>query len=97
MIHNVNHGVLVHGPLEAQGEPMEATNVQEDAKLVESLPLGDDHEVNLDKHVMIRLTAADLKRWQAAADGDQRRLADWIRVTVNNALETTGKTGKGRR
>ncbi len=48
--------------------------------------LGDDLEVTRPEQVMVRLTADEKKAWQAAADADQRKLADWIRIVVNAHL-----------
>jgi hypothetical protein len=36
--------------------------------------------------VRLRATSEDLKRWQAAADADQRSLSDWLRIVANAAI-----------
>jgi len=48
-------------------------------------------EMSRDKIVMVRLTAEERDAWQAAADADQRKLADWIRVVVNASLKSEKK------
>lgn len=49
----------------------------------------DDLDVaNRDEIVMVRLTADEKKAWQAAADANQRKLADWVRVIVSAQLQT---------
>lgn len=59
-------------------------------------PARDALDVARDKIVMVRVTEDERKAWQAAADADQRKLADWIRVSVNAQLAVT-KTKKGAR
>lgn len=38
-----------------------------------------------DTVVRLRVTADERKRWQDAADRDQRTLSDWLRVVANAA------------
>lgn len=55
-------------------------------KLHSAQATGDDSDVNREKRdeiVMVRVTAAEKKAWEAAAENDQRTLADWIRIVVN--------------
>lgn len=47
--------------------------------------------------VMVRLTEEELAAWQAEADAAQRKLADWIRVTVNAAVTPTTTKPKAKR
>ncbi len=49
----------------------------------------DDQDVKRDKIVMVRVTVEERDAWQAAADADQRKLADWIRVAVNAQIKAT--------
>ena len=58
--------------------------------------VGDDHDVKREKLVMVRLTAEQHAKWQAAADAAKRTLADWVRVTVDEKLEASKKPRKGR-
>lgn len=37
--------------------------------------------------ITIRLSAEERRAWQAAAEADQRKLADWVRVICNKNLE----------
>lgn len=53
-------------------------------------------EMSRDKIVMVRVSAEERAAWQAAADADRRKLADWIRNTVNDALAAS-TTKKGKR
>lgn len=55
----------------------------------------DDLEVKRDKIVMVRLTVEERQAWQAAADADQRKLADWIRVVVSAQLKPTPRKKGG--
>lgn len=56
----------------------------------------DDLEVKRDAIITIRLSAEEREAWQAAADAEQRKLADWIRISVNATLgaKRTKKGGK---
>lgn len=49
-----------------------------------------------EKIVMVRLTAEEREAWQAAADADQRKLADWVRVVVNAQLQAAPRKKGGR-
>ena len=40
-------------------------------------------EMARDKSLLLRLSAEEREAWQAAAEADQRKLSDWIRVTLN--------------
>lgn len=59
---------------------MEAT------KLHRSTETTDDLDVKRDDIITIRLSAEERAAWQAAANYDQRKLADWIRVVCNAHL-----------
>lgn len=52
-----------------------------------------DDLVKLDDIVTVRLSAEEKAAWQAAADADKRKLADWVRLTVNAALKPPTKKG----
>lgn len=49
-------------------------------------PASDDLDVKRDEVITLRLSPEEREAWQAAADADQRKLGDWIRVTVNAVL-----------
>lgn len=49
----------------------------------------DDLDVTRDKIVMVRLSDEERAAWQAAADADERKVSDWIRVVVNAHLRKT--------
>ncbi len=42
--------------------------------------------------IQIRVTSAQKAEWQAAAEADRRKLADWLRLAAE-AYMHTGKTG----
>jgi hypothetical protein len=55
----------------------------------------DDQDVKRDAIITIRLSAEEREAWQAAADADQRKLADWIRLSVNATLKSSPRSKKG--
>lgn len=54
----------------------------------------DDLDVNRAKNIVVRVTEEERKAWQAAADADQRKLSDWIRVVINAQLDGDKPRGK---
>lgn len=59
-------------------------------------PMGEIHDVKRDKFVMVRISIDEQQAWQAAADADKRKLADWIRIACNERIESA-KPRKARR
>jgi hypothetical protein len=57
--------------------------------------LREDADVKRDLNVVVRVSAEEREAWRAAADADQRKLSDWIRIAVNAHLESSPKPKKG--
>lgn len=76
---------------------MPETTPQESKNFRPPTSPSDDPEMKRDEIVTIRLSSDEREAWQAAADADQRKLADWIRIVVNAQLPAKPKqpTKKG--
>ena len=61
-------------------------------KLRPPQPTSDALDVSRDEVITLRLSAEEREAWQAAADADQRKLGDWIRIVVNSQLKASEPT-----
>lgn len=67
------------------------------SKVVGDAKTGDDADVKREKSILIRVTAEQHEKWQAAATAAKRTVSDWIRIVIDEHLEGTAPTLKPKR
>jgi hypothetical protein len=63
------------------------TRQNQPLKLRPPQPASDASDVSRSEIITLRVSPEERKAWQAEADADQRKLADWIRIAVNAQLD----------